>query len=59
MKKITQKMVKEVKAHEKKAWHDKEWWDFEQLESTRDILYAMNTCRKGASLKEIAEEANK
>lgn len=52
-------MVKEVKAHEKKAWHDKEWWDFEWLESTRAILCAMNACGKGASLKEIAEEANK
>lgn len=59
MRKITQKMVKEVKAHEKKAWHDKEWWEFEWLESTRAILCAMNTCGKYASLKEIAEEANK
>ena len=51
-------MVKEVKAHDEKEWHDEDWWAFENLESTNAIQYAMYACGKGASLKEIAEEAN-
>lgn len=59
MSKITQKMVREVKSHNKKTWHDEDWWAFEKRETTATIYYAMNVLRKGASLSEIAEEANR
>lgn len=57
--KITQKMVKEVKAHNKQKWHDGSWWDFERLETTAKIQRAIQICGKGASLADITKEANR
>ena len=59
MEKITQKMVKEVKAHMKQTHHDEEWWHFEMLSTTTVIQTAIHFCGKGATLKEIADEANR
>ena len=59
MGKITQKMVRAVKAHNKQNWHDKEWWTFESKEETSRIQTAISFCGKGATIKEIADEANK
>jgi hypothetical protein len=57
--KITQKMVKEVKAHTKQTHHDDAWWDFEKLETTTTIQTTIHFCGVGASVKEITEEANR
>ena len=59
MKKITQKMVKEVRAHSRQAWHDSAWWAFEARKETTLIQTAMHHCGKGATIKEITTEANK
>jgi hypothetical protein len=59
MNKITQKMIKAVKAHSLATWHDAAWWTFENLPSTSKIQEALAFLGKNASLKEIEETANK
>lgn len=59
MSKITQKMVKEVKANNKKTWHDAGWHAFNGRKETMAINFALGNCEKDASLGQIVEEAKK
>lgn len=58
MKKITQKMVREVRAHEKKKLHDGNWWQFNGTAETQAIQYALSYSKKDDSLAEITRKAN-
>ena len=59
MSKITQKMVKEVKANNKKTWHDAAWHEFNNRKETEAVNFALSTCERGSSLREIAAEAER
>lgn len=41
-KKITQKLVKEVKASNKRSWHDKDWHEFQSRPEVKAINFAMH-----------------
>jgi hypothetical protein len=56
---VTQKMIKAIKRHNKETCHDSDWWKIESLDITTKIQTAIHFCGKGASLKEIAQECNK
>lgn len=54
---ITQKMVKEVKRHIKKQWHNAAWHEYQGRPETMAILWAIDTEGEAAHLRDIVETA--
>lgn len=57
--KITQKMVRAVKAHARNTHHDEKWWEFENRQETTAIQAALNAAHPEATIGEIAADAQR
>jgi|TARA_R110000744_G_scaffold358314_1_gene465400 hypothetical protein len=57
--KITQAVVREVKIHLKKNWHDQAWHDYNGLPVTQAVTFALMSTPKPQHLRDIVAEAKK
>ncbi len=57
MRKITQKLVKEVKSSNNQNWHDSDWHDFMNQPEVLAVNYALEFVGNASDLKDVVEVA--
>lgn len=57
--KITQKMLHEVKKHDRQTFHDEAWWDFQKWPETIALQVAIHAAKDGDSAADIVASAQR
>lgn len=57
--KITQKMMREVKRHDRQTFHDEAWWTFQKRPETTALQVAIHFAKDGDSAADIVASAQR
>ena len=57
--KITQKMMHEVRKHDRQTFHDEAWWTFQNRPETMAIQVAIHFAKDGDSAADIVASAQR